>query len=160
MKPQSLVTLSLMSSAQTIPHSSTGRTLKRQAAELHDAYDFVIVGGGTTGISVADRLTGVPREFVTVIHSRNTANHCTESVFVVEYDGIEYAAGRFDLPKLVWSESGGYANRWELTLTPNPELGNTTAYVIVGGVVSGSSAVKGMVFNRKSRYDYDAWQQL
>lgn len=31
--------------------------VKRQASELLDSYDFVIAGGGTSGLTVADRLT-------------------------------------------------------------------------------------------------------
>jgi hypothetical protein len=31
---------------------------KRQASHLRDNYDFVIVGGGTCGLTAADRLTG------------------------------------------------------------------------------------------------------
>ncbi|GAB1311768.1 hypothetical protein MFIFM68171_01978 [Madurella fahalii] len=43
MKLQSLVTLALTGSAHAIPHSSTGHTVNRQAAELRDAYDFASV---------------------------------------------------------------------------------------------------------------------
>ena len=31
--------------------------VKRQVTELRDRYDFIIAGGGTTGLTVADRLT-------------------------------------------------------------------------------------------------------
>lgn len=31
--------------------------VKREAADLLDSYDFVIAGGGTTGLTVADRLS-------------------------------------------------------------------------------------------------------
>ena len=30
---------------------------RRQASELLDSYDFVIAGGGTSGLTIADRLT-------------------------------------------------------------------------------------------------------
>jgi choline dehydrogenase len=32
-------------------------TVKRQTSELRCGYDFVIVGGGTSGLTVADRLS-------------------------------------------------------------------------------------------------------
>ena len=30
--------------------------VKRQVSELRDSYDFIIAGGGTTGLTIADRL--------------------------------------------------------------------------------------------------------
>lgn len=33
------------------------RVVKRQVDELRDNYDFVVVGGGTAGLTVADRLS-------------------------------------------------------------------------------------------------------
>lgn len=30
---------------------------KRQVSELRDEYDFVVIGGGTTGLTVADRVS-------------------------------------------------------------------------------------------------------
>jgi len=39
------------------PSNTGSHLIKRQSSELRDAYDFVIVGGGTAGLTVADRLT-------------------------------------------------------------------------------------------------------
>ncbi len=50
--PTALV-VSLIVMASALPRAA----FKRQVSELRDSYDFVIAGGGTTGLTVADRLT-------------------------------------------------------------------------------------------------------
>jgi ribulose 1,5-bisphosphate synthetase/thiazole synthase len=47
------VSLAALTSAASIPTSH----VKRQIMQLRDKYDIVIVGGGTSGLTVADRLT-------------------------------------------------------------------------------------------------------
>lgn len=139
--------------------------------DLRDAYDFVIVGGGTAGLTVADRLTeafpsskSLAECSSPVIAAPSVCKRLmgkrTENTLVIEYGDIEYAPGQFDPPKIVWGEGGGYASRWELSSTPSPELNNNTAFVMAGKAVGGSSATNGMVFDRGSKYDYDAWQDL
>lgn len=39
----------------TVAHPSA--QVKRQVTKLRESYDFVIAGGGTAGLTVADRLT-------------------------------------------------------------------------------------------------------
>jgi len=48
-----VLVLSLAALADALPHME----IKRQVSELRDRYDFVIAGGGTAGLTVADRLT-------------------------------------------------------------------------------------------------------
>ncbi|KAK0614950.1 hypothetical protein B0T17DRAFT_646176 [Bombardia bombarda] len=124
---------------------------KRKTSELLDSYDFVIAGGGTSGLTVADRLTkAFPNKATCLPIPR------AETVLVVEYGDVEYAPGVFDPPHVVWGEQpGGLASSWQLHSTPSPMLNNNTAFVIVGQVVGGSSAINGMFFDRGSRFDYD-----
>jgi len=56
--------LSLAALASALPHMD----IKRQVSELRDVYDFVIAGGGTAGLTLADRLTQA--------FPKSRLNHC------------------------------------------------------------------------------------
>ncbi|KAB5582856.1 hypothetical protein GE09DRAFT_1211476 [Coniochaeta sp. 2T2.1] len=123
--------------------------VKREAHELRDAYDFVIAGGGTAGLTVADRLSeALPNK----------------TVLVIEYGEAEYAPGVFDPPVISFNEPGNGAGKlassFMLRSLPSPDVNNNTALFFVGKVVGGSSAINGMFFDRGSRFDYDAWGEL
>jgi len=47
------ISLAALASAASVRQHN----VKRQVSQLRDKYDFVIVGGGTSGLTVADRLT-------------------------------------------------------------------------------------------------------
>lgn len=47
-----------------------------------------------------------------------------------------------------------------LNSEPDPHLGNRTFPVAVGNVVGGGSVVNGMMLDRGSDADYNAWEEL
>jgi choline dehydrogenase-like flavoprotein len=49
--------------------------------------------------------------------------------------------------------------QWNITSLPNKELNNRTTTAIVARIVGGGSALNGMVFDRGSRNDYNAWAE-
>jgi choline dehydrogenase len=49
----SVVIASFAALATALQHAA----IKRQVSQLRDHYDFVIAGGGTSGLTLADRLT-------------------------------------------------------------------------------------------------------
>ncbi|KAK6822013.1 hypothetical protein PG987_014838 [Apiospora arundinis] len=113
--------------------------VKVEQTELRKEYDFIIAGGGTAGLTVADRLTAA-------FPNRN--------VLVVEYGDIEPTPGYFDPPG---SPPLATVRNYSV---PVPTLNNRTAELTVGMTVGGSSAVNGQFFDRASRVDYDDWDRL
>ena len=58
---QLLVPLVLVSTAVCSPHRLSQRAVVvNDPSHLEDSYDYVIIGGGTSGLTVADRLTEDP----------------------------------------------------------------------------------------------------
>ncbi|KAL2158839.1 hypothetical protein VTH06DRAFT_4031 [Thermothelomyces fergusii] len=133
-----LVSCAALASAASIPHTHA----KRHISQLREDYDFVIVGSGTSGLTVADRLTEA---------------FPAKNVLVIEYGDVHYAPGTFDPPTDWITPHPDAPPSWTFTSLPNPDMANATASVLAGQVVGGSSAVNGMFFDRASRHDYDAW---
>ncbi|KAF2455020.1 hypothetical protein BDY21DRAFT_289964 [Lineolata rhizophorae] len=119
-----------------MPLSAYQAREKRQALELADSYDYVIVGGGTAGLTIADRLTEDP----------------DVSVLVIEY-------GYFDTSEAQLSNqaTGGFNPRFTYNITSQPQeqLDGRQFPVGAGCIVGGSSGVNGMMFDRGSAEDYD-----
>ena len=62
------VWLSGLSSAWSPPQTHVG--VKRQISQLRESYDFVVAGGGTCGLTVADRISEA------FPNSMSSCSHC------------------------------------------------------------------------------------
>ncbi|EHY58976.1 hypothetical protein HRR83_001760 [Exophiala dermatitidis] len=104
-------------------------------------YDYIIVGGGLTGLVAANRLSENGRS----------------SVLVLEY-------GPFDRSnKTLWpvnAQSLNLADMFNITSAPEPAMGGQRYSVRAGSVPGGGSTVNGMELDRASAADYDSWEQL
>ena len=156
-----LILLALLLAA--LADASPPGHVKRQVSDLRKKYDFVIVGGGTCGLTLADRLSkAFPKSKASSVRNlRLCLKSTTGTVLVIEYGEMEYAPGVFDPPQTVWSSTHpNQAAWWRFNSLPNPEILNKSALTFSGKTVGGSSSVNGMFFGRGSRFDYDAWDAL
>ncbi|KAL4975123.1 hypothetical protein BDW66DRAFT_167410 [Aspergillus desertorum] len=119
-----------------------GQTLTAKSGLL-PTYDYVIVGAGVSGLTVANRL------------SENNKF----SILVIEAGGFDQDEDYILVPGLAGNAIGTKYD-WNLTYVANPDLGNRTVSIPQGKAVGGSSLLNRMVFDRGSRADYDRWEAL
>ncbi|KAF1975214.1 alcohol oxidase [Bimuria novae-zelandiae CBS 107.79] len=110
---------------------------------LNLTYDYIIVGGGLTGLVVANHLSENPNKTVLVIE-----NGYIDDSFDRQ---APYLSGVLNRDPPLYKS---------LISTPDPELGNHSFSVAVGNVLGGGSVVHGMMLDRGSDADYDAWAEL
>ena len=103
-------------------------------------YDYVIVGAGSAGCVMANRLSADPTIRVLLLEAggKDTSLyiHMPASASIASRD-----------PRLTW----GYETE------PEPNLDERSIAEIRGRVLGGSSSVNGMVANRGNPRDYDSW---
>ncbi len=106
-------------------------------------YDFIIVGSGSAGSVLADRLSA-------------DAKH---SVLVLEYGGTDRGP-LIQMPSaLSYPMNMGLYN-WGFETEPEPHLGNRRLVTPRGKVMGGSSSINGMVYVRGHAKDFDAWAEM
>jgi choline dehydrogenase len=110
---------------------------------MNTTTDFVIVGAGSAGCVLANRLSADPSVQVTLLEAGGR-----DSSFL-----YRMPAGFFELMKT------GKGN-WNYETVPQPGLGGRTMYFPRGKVLGGSSAINGLVVCRGNPADYDHWADL
>jgi choline dehydrogenase len=122
-------------------------------------YDFIIAGGGISGLTVADRLTEDPNG---EHRNERVGGQSTNALGAVNVLVIE--AGPFDKGEdsvLVPGAFNPAPYLWlPLNSVPQAALNNQTFNVPIGRVVGGGSVVNGMVFLRAGKEEYSGWDKL
>jgi choline dehydrogenase len=103
-------------------------------------YDYIIVGAGSAGCVLANRLSAGGKHRVLLLEAGGRDWH----------PFIHMPAG---LAKLI---NVKFLN-WNYETEPEPELGNRRMYWPRGRVLGGSSSINAMCYIRGQRADYDAW---
>ncbi|KAK7991210.1 glucose-methanol-choline oxidoreductase [Apiospora saccharicola] len=105
--------------------------------------DFIIVGGGTAGLVVANRLSEDPDVSVLVLEA---GEDLTDDPRVI-------------IPAM-WTSLLGSDADWQFSTSAQPNLNGRSIRQPRGKALGGSSAINGQTFVAPSRVEIDAWAQL
>jgi len=102
--------------------------------------DYIIIGAGSAGATLAARL------------SENPDRH----VLVLEAGGTDRSLA-IPIPGLVEQLITSRTLNWQYEGDPDPSLGGRKLVWAAGKVLGGSSSINGMVYGRGLPGDYAAW---
>ncbi len=105
-------------------------------------YDYIIVGAGSAGCVLANRLSA----------------DSSRSVLLIEA-GPDNSALTLKMPAAVLSNLKSTRHNWAFQGEPEPELAGRSIQHDRGKTLGGSSSINGMVFIRGHALDFEGWRQ-
>ncbi|KXH51004.1 glucose oxidase [Colletotrichum nymphaeae SA-01] len=115
--------------SSSIPRSTAHSRILPRACDVRAEYDYIIVGGGTSGLTVADRLTESGE------HNSSQVNTVTTGL-------------------LSWRNQ---SHTFNFSSLPQEGLNGRKINVIGGVMLGGSTGVNAMQVHRGQKEDYDRW---
>jgi choline dehydrogenase len=109
------------------------------AASDRNEYDYVIVGAGSAGCTIAARLSEDPKVRVLLLEAGTAKEPMLARI----------PAG--------FSKLFRTRHDWAYETEPEPELAGRRLFIPRGKMLGGSSALNAMIYIRGNRADYDAW---
>lgn len=105
--------------------------------------DFVIVGGGSAGCVLADRLSADPRNRVILLEAGGSGKS-----FLVS------------MPAGYGKTTAEFGHSWHYHSSPEGSIGNRRMLLPRGRGLGGSSNINGLLYVRGQHADYDAWSNM
>ena len=121
---------------------SNYETSQRSGAGVNNGYDYIIVGAGSAGCVLANRLTEDDGATVLLLEAGRQGQH--------PYISIPLGSARCTTQAMF---------DWGYDTEPEPNLNNRRIEAMRGKVLGGSSSINVMAFTRGNRADYDRWAQ-
>ncbi|MFZ9594441.1 MAG: GMC family oxidoreductase, partial [Burkholderiaceae bacterium] len=115
----------------------------QQSQPFQTSFDFVVVGAGTAGCLLANRLSADPRNKVLLLEAGGRDDYLWVHIPV----GYLYCIGN---PR----------TDWLFQTTPQERLAGRSLKYPRGRVWGGCSSINGMIYMRGQAQDYDQWESL
>jgi choline dehydrogenase len=106
------------------------------------SFDYIIVGAGSAGCVLADRLSADGRN----------------SVLVIEYGGSDRSVF-IQMPSALSIPMNTRKYNWQYESEPEPALAGRRMHTPRGKGLGGSSSINGLVYVRGNPLDFESWQE-